>query len=65
MSAGEVVMLAGNVGYSITDCDLLGTAIIIHTGTHGASQGRPAQYGYIARNVLHNANAAHCECCWH
>ena len=26
-------MLAGNSGYQITDCDLLGTAIIIHTGT--------------------------------
>ena len=52
-------MLAGNSGYSITDCDLLGTAIIIHTGTHGASSGSPARYGYIARNVLWNANAAH------
>ena len=59
MSSGEVVMLAGNSGYSITDCDLLGTAIIIHTGTHGASSGSPARYGYIARNVLWNANAAH------
>ena len=52
-------MLAGNSGYQITDCDLLGTAIIIHTGTHGASSGSPARYGYIARNILWNANAAH------
>ena len=59
MSSGEVVMLAGNSGYQITDCDLLGTAIIIHTGTHGASSGSPARYGYIARNVLWNANAGH------
>ena len=52
-------MLAGNSGYRITDCDLLGTAIIIHTGTHGASSGSPARYGYIARNTLWNGNAAH------
>jgi hypothetical protein len=43
MSSGEVVMLAGNSGYEITDCDLLGTAIIIHTGTHGASSGSPGR----------------------
>ena len=34
MSSGEVVMLAGNSGYQIIDCDLLGTAIIIHTGSN-------------------------------
>lgn len=27
-------MLAGNSGYQIIDCDLLGTAIIIHTGSN-------------------------------
>ena len=43
----------------IVDNDLLGTAIIIHTGGHGLHQGGAARYGYIARNMIWNANAAH------
>lgn len=39
--------------------DLLGTGIIIHTGNHGVNQGSSAKFGYIARNTIWNANAAH------
>lgn len=56
---GEVVYLNANNNYRIIDCDLLGTGIIIHTGGHGTTQGGGARYGYIARNTLWNANAAH------
>ena len=49
--------LGGNDNYRILDCDLLGTAIIIHTG--GSEEGGSATNGYIARNMLWNANAAH------
>ena len=36
---GEVVYLAGNTNYAITDNDLLGSYIIIHTGRNPGSQG--------------------------
>ena len=56
---GEVVYLDGNTNYKIVDNDLLATAIVIHTGGHGLNQGGAARYGYIARNMIWNANAAH------
>ena len=37
---GEVVYLAGNTNYAITDNDLLGSYIIIHTGRNPGSQGK-------------------------
>lgn len=56
---GDVVYLDGNDNYRIVECDLLGTGIIIHTGGHGTKNGGSARNGYIARNTLWNANAAH------
>ena len=56
---GAVVYLNKNDNYRIVDNDLLGSAIIIHTGGHGVTQGGSATYGVVARNMLWNANAAH------
>ena len=59
---GEIIYLDGNTNYKIVDNDLLATGITIHTGGHGLNQGGPARYGYIARNMIWNANAAHVRC---
>lgn len=53
------MFLDGNTNYKIIDNDLLATGITIHTGNHGTNSGGPARYGYIARNMIWNANAAH------
>ena len=60
--------------YKIQHNDLLGTAIIIHTGGHGLNQGidrhmsldvlmwcigGAATNGIVSHNMLWNANAAH------
>jgi hypothetical protein len=60
----SVVYLAGMRNYDILDCDLLGSWIIIRTGSSPGAGGWPgaegsARYGRIARNKLWNANAAH------
>ena len=64
---GNSIVELGGQNFEITDCDLLGTATILHTG--GGSTGQRGcsscavtsteRYGVIARNLIWNANAAH------
>lgn len=65
-NVGGLIELGGQ-NFHITDCDLLGSAAIFHTGggqvgTRGCSNCKVTsteRFGVIARNKIWNANAAH------
>eukprot|EP00933_Yihiella_yeosuensis_P031758 TRINITY_DN25376_c0_g1_i1.p1 TRINITY_DN25376_c0_g1~~TRINITY_DN25376_c0_g1_i1.p1 ORF type:complete len:802 (-),score=122.38 TRINITY_DN25376_c0_g1_i1:24-2267(-) len=56
---GEVIYLDGCSNFKIFDNDLLGTAIIIHSGLPKAGASGSASNGIVARNTIWNGNAGH------
>jgi hypothetical protein len=56
---GSVVHLDGCSNWKGLDCDLLGTGVVLGTGSAVANHGASATWGVAARNTLWNANAAH------
>ena len=64
---GNTIVELGGQNFEITDCDVLGTATIFHTGgskigPRGCSScdvTSTERFGVISRNQIWNANAAH------